>query len=128
RCLVTQRGRLEREGRDRRRAYDAGVASEGGWRDLRSPSRPVDIETTPFEKLIFTHALAVAGDTLVTMALAGSLFFSISPGAARGKVALSLILTMAPFAVVAPFLGPMIDRSGRGRRLMLVGACLGRAV
>lgn len=70
----------------------------------------------------------MAGDTLVTLALAGSLFFSISPSAARGRVALSLVLTMAPFAVVAPFLGPAIDRSRAGRRAMVVASCVGRAV
>ena len=69
----------------------------------------------------------MGGDTLVTLALAGSLFFSISPSDARGRVALSLVLTMAPFAVVAPFLGPAIDRSRRGRHAMVMGSCLGRA-
>jgi hypothetical protein len=33
-----------------------------------------------------THAFAVAGDTLVALALADSLFFSIDPNAARLKV------------------------------------------
>lgn len=70
----------------------------------------------------------MGGDALVTLALAGSLFFSISPTAARGRVILSLVLTMAPFAVVAPFLGPIIDRSRTGRRLIIVLAGLGRAV
>lgn len=81
-----------------------------------------------FARLTATHALSTAGDALVTMALAGSLFFSISPSEARGRVALSLVLTMAPFAVVAPFLGPAIDRSRQGRRVMVVVACAGRAV
>ena len=81
-----------------------------------------------FATLARTHALAMAGDTLVTLALAGSLFFSISPNAARGRVALSLVLTMAPFAVVAPFLGPAIDRSRAGRRAMVVASCAGRAI
>ncbi|MEA3075798.1 MAG: hypothetical protein QOF60_706 [Actinomycetota bacterium] len=80
-----------------------------------------------FGRLTATHGLAMAGDTLITVALAGSLFFSISPSAARGRVALSLLLTMAPFAVVAPFLGPAIDRSRKGRRAMVVLSCLGRA-
>jgi MFS family permease len=74
------------------------------------------------------HVLSIAGDTLVTMSLAGSLFFSISPSAARGRVALYLLLTMAPFAVVAPLLGPLLDRSRRGRRTMVVAASAGRAV
>ena len=78
--------------------------------------------------MALTHALSLAGDALVTLALAGSLFFNISPHAARGRVALSLVLTMAPFAVVAPFLGPIIDRAKGGRRLMVLLSAGGRAV
>jgi hypothetical protein len=69
----------------------------------------------------------MGGDTLITLALAGSLFFDISPHAARGRVALSLVLTMAPFAVVAPFLGPAIDRTRGGLRLMVIASGIGRA-
>jgi uncharacterized membrane protein len=72
--------------------------------------------------------LAVAGDTFVTMALAGSLFFSISPQAARGKVALYLLLTVAPFAVVAPLLSPVIDRSRGGRRALIIAGAASRAI
>ena len=61
-----------------------------------------------------------AGDTLLTVSLAASLFFTISPEAAQGKVILYLLLTMAPFAVVAPFLGPIIDRSRGARRATVV--------
>jgi hypothetical protein len=70
----------------------------------------------------------MAGDALITMALAGSLFFNISPKAARGRVAVSLLFTIAPFAVVAPLLGPIIDRTKGGRRLMVVVSLVGRAV
>jgi hypothetical protein len=70
----------------------------------------------------------MGGDTLITLALAGSLFFDISPHAARGRVALSLVLTMAPFAVVAPFLGPAIDRTRGGLRLMVLVSAAGRAL
>ena len=97
-----------------------------GWRPLRTPDGRGP--SAPFATLSRTHALAMAGDALVTMALAGSLFFSISPTAARGRVALSLVLTMAPFAVVAPLLGPAIDRSRAGRRAMVVVSCGGRAL
>ena len=97
-----------------------------GWRPLRRPARPAT--PSPFSRLAVTHALSVAGDTMVTVALAGTLFFDISPTAARGRVTLSLILTMAPFAVVAPLLGPAIDRVRGGRRLMVVVAAAGRAI
>jgi Transmembrane secretion effector len=70
----------------------------------------------------------IAGDTLVTISLAGSLFFSISPTEAKSKVLLYLLLTIAPFAVVSPLLGPAIDRSRNARRAMVVVSAVGRAV
>jgi Na+/melibiose symporter-like transporter len=70
----------------------------------------------------------VAGDVFVTVSLAGTLFFDASAGAARWKVVLYLLLTMAPFAVVAPVLGPLIDRTRGGRRLMYALCMAGRAV
>ncbi len=69
-----------------------------------------------------------AGDTLLTISLAGSLFFSISPQAARGKVFLYLVLTVAPFVVVSPLLGPFIDRSRGARRLLVVVSAAIRVV
>lgn len=61
----------------------------------------------------------MAGDTMVTVSLAGSLFFSVSPTEAKGKVLAYLLLTIAPFAVVSPVLGPLIDRSANGRRVLV---------
>ncbi|MFN2609077.1 MAG: hypothetical protein ABR511_14490 [Acidimicrobiales bacterium] len=103
------------------------MTAGGGWQPLRKPDRP-RMADTAFARLAAAHVLSIAGDTLVTMALAGSLFFSISPGAARNRVALYLLLTMAPFAVVAPWLGPLLDRSRGGRRTMVIASNLGRAV
>jgi hypothetical protein len=103
------------------------MTAEAAWKPLRRPLRP-RIGESPFGRLAVTHGLSAAGDTLVTMALAGSLFFSISPSAARGRVALYLLLTMAPFAVVAPWLGPVLDRRRGGRRTMVIVANAGRAV
>jgi hypothetical protein len=85
-------------------------------------------QRSPFGRLAFVHVLMTAGDTLLTVSLAGSLFFSISPDAAKSKVLLYLFLTMAPFAVVAPVLGPLIDRSRGARRAMVVFSGAARAV
>ncbi len=74
------------------------------------------------------HAVAAASDGAVTAALAGSIFFSISPDESRSKVALALLLTMAPFAVVTPLIGPAIDRLRGGRRMMIIATMAGRAV
>jgi hypothetical protein len=82
----------------------------------------------PFGRLALTHVLMTAGDTLFAVSLAGSLFFSISPTEAKDKVLLYLLLTVGPFAVVAPALGPVVDRSRGARRATVVAAALGRAV
>jgi MFS family permease len=78
--------------------------------------------------LVEVHALQSAGDATITVALAGSLFFSVSPDQARSRIALYLLITMAPFAVVAPILGPLLDRVRRGRRTALAVTMLARAV
>lgn len=66
-------------------------------------------------RLIELHAFNAAGDAALAISLAGTIFFS-NPGEARGNVALFLGLTMLPFAVVAPLLGPFLDRFSHGRR------------
>lgn len=90
-------------------------------------SRPAR-SLTPFQRLARTHALMAAGEAVMAIALAGSLFLSISPAAARGKVLLFLAVSVAPFAVVAPLIGPAIDRMAGGRRLVVQIAALGRAI
>jgi MFS family permease len=101
------------------------VSSGGIWNVFAGPGGPPERSAdhfiaSPFTRLARVHALQVAGDALVALALANSLFFSIDPDAARNKVALYLVLTMAPFAVVAPLIGPALDRAANGRRLMVV--------
>ena len=63
---------------------------------------------------------------MITVALAGSLFFSIDPSAARLRVALYLVLTMAPFALVGPLIGPALDRFKGGRRPVILAINAGR--
>src|SRR6266536_4999394 len=97
----------------------------------RSPSGPVDprfAEPTAFARLAITHAASICGDVCLAVSLAGSLFFSVSPGQSRPKVLLYLIITMAPFAVIAPLLSPLLDRIRGGRRLMILATCAVRGV
>ncbi|HLA66659.1 MAG TPA: MFS transporter, partial [Acidimicrobiia bacterium] len=63
-----------------------------------------------FRRLAVSWAANVGGDTLVTVALAGTLFFSVPSSEARGNVALYLGLTLAPFTIVAPVLGGVFAR------------------
>ncbi len=85
----------------------------------RASAQDLFDQKTAFGRLALVHVIMMAGDTLVTVSLAGSLFFSVSPTEAKGKVLLYLLLTIAPFAVVSPVLGPLIDRSANGRRILV---------
>jgi len=85
-------------------------------------------QTQPIGRLSLVQCAMLAGGTVVTISLAGSLFFSISPTAADHKVLLYLLFTLAPFAIVSPLLGPLIDRSRGARRLMVVSSAIGQVV
>ncbi len=87
----------------------------------------VDV-SSPFGRLALTHVLSLAGDALVAMSLAGSLFFDVDPSEARWKIAAYLLFTMAPFALVGPLIGPAMDRAKGGHRAVLVGSAVGRSV
>ncbi|MFG2264785.1 MFS transporter [Streptomyces sp. NPDC048720] len=79
-------------------------------------------------KLIELHAVNGAGDVMITVALASTVFFSVPTDEARGRVALYLAITMAPFTVLAPVIGPLLDRLPHGRRAAMAGAMLTRAL
>jgi hypothetical protein len=79
----------------------------------------------PLDAYALVHLASAAGDALVTIALADSVFFSLPVGQAKVKVALYLALTMAPLAVAAPVLVPLLDRGGF-RRAISFGAAAGR--
>jgi MFS family permease len=78
-------------------------------------------------RLLDLHAASCAGDALIAVGLAGTIFFQVPTGEARGKVALYLLITMAPFALLAPVVGPVLDRFRHGRRYALATTMLGRA-
>ncbi|HET6532019.1 MAG TPA: MFS transporter [Actinoplanes sp.] len=78
-------------------------------------------------RLFDLHALSCAGDTLIAIGLAGTIFFNVPLGEARTKVALYLLITMVPFALLAPVVGPLLDHFRHGRRYALAATMLGRA-
>ncbi|MUL48849.1 MFS transporter [Mycobacterium sp. CBMA293] len=58
-------------------------------------------------------------DAAMGVALANTLFFAAASGESKSKVALYLLITIAPFAVIAPLIGPALDRLQHGRRVAL---------
>ena len=81
----------------------------------------------PLDTYGLAHFGSVAGDAMVAIALADSIFFQIPPEQATVKVAGFLALTVAPLAVAGPILVPLLDRAGP-RRAISFGAALGRAL
>ena len=74
------------------------------------------------------HGLGAAADAFVTVSLAGSLFFNISPDASREQVLLYLLVTMIPLAVLAPLIGPAVDRFRHTQRYVAAGFYFFRAL
>jgi MFS family permease len=100
----------------RKVANVSGRAATGALRVARKASRASGAGESGLYRLIELHAFNAAGDAALTISLAGTLFFSAATANARSQIALFLGITMLPFAVVAPLVGPFLDRFRRGRR------------
>ena len=94
---------------------------------VQTASRANGAGETGLTQLLWVNALHMAGDAMIAVSLAGTLFFAATVDAQRGNVALYLLVTMAPFALLAPVIGPALDKLQRGRRWALAVSLLGRA-
>lgn len=90
------------------------------WERIVGPPR--------FARLSYTHACSTGADAFFAVSLAGSLFFNVSVGASRPRVIVYLLLTLAPFLVLAPLIGPFIDRFGSARHFVAAFTCLARGI
>ncbi len=119
-------GPLRRAGRATGRALRAPFT--GTARGIRRATHAHGAGESGLGKLIELHAVNGAGDVMITVALASTVFFSVPTDEARGRVALYLAITMAPFTLLAPVIGPLLDRLPHGRRAAMAGAMLARAL
>jgi MFS family permease len=78
-------------------------------------------------RVLELHLVSTAADTLIVTALASTIFFAVPTEEARSRVATSLLVTMVPFIVLAPLIGPLLDRFRRGRRYALMTTMVVRA-
>ena len=69
--------------------------------------------------LMYATIANFAVDAVLAVSLAGTLFFSATTGESKGSVAAYLLVTIAPFAVLAPVIGPLLDRIRTGRRVAM---------
>jgi MFS family permease len=83
---------------------------------------------TGLSVLVELTSIGGAADSFVAVSLAGTIFFSASVTAARGRVVLFLIVTMAPFVLLTPFIGPALDKLQSGRRYLLAFTMLARGL
>ncbi len=125
-------GRRTGEGRTGRplRALGRGLRFPvtGTARGIRRATHAHGAGESGLGKLIELHGVNGAGDVMITIALASTVFFSVPTDEARGRVALYLAITMAPFTLLAPVIGPLLDRLPHGRRAAMAGAMFARAV
>ena len=90
------------------------------------PIRRMWRSADPLDAYGLAHFSSAAGDTLLAIALADSVFFSLPVDQAANKVAAYLGLTMLPLALAGPLLVPLLDRAGP-RRAISFAAALARA-
>jgi MFS family permease len=109
-------------------ARGAGSASRWIGRNVGSARSFGGSGNVGMMRLLDLHAASCAGDTMITIGLAGTIFFAAPTAEARGRVALYLLATMVPFALLAPLVGPLLDRFRHGRRFALSASMAGRAV
>jgi len=102
----------------------SGKVGRATGRRIRGLTSAQGAGESGLSRLIELGAVTEAGDTAFAVSLAGTVFFTVPSGEARDRVALFLLLTMAPFALMAPLVGPILDRFRHGRR-WAIGATLG---
>jgi MFS family permease len=102
--------------------------TEGGIRAFHRATTADGADRSGLTALTYATMMTYAVDAAVAVALANTLFFAAATAESKTNVALYLIITVAPFAVVAPVIGPMLDKLQRGRRAALAVSFAGRAV
>jgi hypothetical protein len=100
----------------------AGLAESVVW-----PLRRMWRSDQPLDAYSLAHFASAAGDALIAISLADSVFFSLPVDEAKVRVALYLGLTMLPLALAGPLLVGPLDRAGP-RRAISMAAALVRAV
>lgn len=100
-----------------RPAGPARRAAASAGRGVRRVFHADGADRSGLAPLSYVTVANFACDAILAVALANTLFFSAATAESRGNVALYLLVTVAPFALIAPVIGPALDRLRGGRRL-----------
>jgi MFS family permease len=114
-------------GMGRAMAGAAAGTARGGRAVLRRLTHTKGAAESGLSRVLELHLVSTFADTLIFTALASTIFFAVPTEAARGRVATSLLVTMVPFVVLAPLIGPLLDRVPHGRRYALAATMVVRA-
>lgn len=109
-------------------AYRGRQLSQQAVNAFRRAAQADGAHESGLTALTYAVMLNYASSATMAVGLANTLFFSAATGESRTKVALYLLITVAPFALIAPVVGPMLDRIQRGRRLALAVSCVGQGL
>lgn len=99
-----------------REITEAGIAK---WRQATTAD---GADKSGLTALTYPVILNNAVDAAMMVALANTLFFAAAQAESKSKVALYLLVNIAPFAIIAPFMGPLLDRIQHGRRMALAAS------
>ncbi|MEV6274114.1 MFS transporter [Nocardia sp. NPDC051832] len=102
--------------------------TEKGFATFQRAAKADGADKSGLTALTYATMTNFALDAAIAVALANTLFFASATAESKSKVALYLLITIAPFAVIAPLIGPLLDRLQRGRRLALATSFAVRAV
>ncbi len=100
--------------------------TEKGFQSFQRAAKADGAGESGLAALVYATMANFALDAAIAVALANTLFFASATAESKSKVALYLLITIAPFAVIAPLIGPLLDRLQRGRRLALAGSFAAR--
>ncbi|GAA5066062.1 MFS transporter [Nocardia callitridis] len=102
--------------------------TEKGFATFQRAAKADGADKSGLTALTYATMTNFALDAAIAVALANTLFFASASAESKTKVALYLLITIAPFAVIAPLIGPLLDRLQRGRRMALATSFALRAV
>ena len=109
-------------------AWRTRTLTRAGVRAFHRAASADGADRSGLTALTYAWMANYASDATLAVALANTLFFSAASAESKDKVALYLLITVAPFALIAPVVGPLLDRIQRGRRLALALSTAGQGI
>ncbi len=91
----------------------------GGVRRFHRATTADGAGRSGLSSLTYAAMMDYAAGAAIAVALANTLFFAVATAQSRANVALYLLITVAPFALIAPVVGPLLDRLQHGRRVAM---------